>query len=194
METTAEAELIRFFAALADERSLRLAGHLVDRSATIQELATMLDMRPQVVTRLMTTLADAGLVSSTQHDGRTTWTLNIDALRDQRKRLLTRERIQSPADEPGTPEWNRTVLANFFDGDRLKEIPANLRKRQVVLAWLADQFDRDTRYPERDVNTIIKRHHPDSAALRRELIDHGYMSRADGIYWRVDRADQSTPG
>lgn len=187
MDTTAETELLRFFSALADERSLRIAGHLVEQEATIPELATDLGIRPQVVTRHLSTLADAGLVSSTQRDGRTTWTLDIDALRDQRKRLLARDRTPSPADDPGTPDWNRAVLGNFFDGKRLKEIPANPKKRQVILAWLVERFDRDTRYPEREVNEIIKKHHPDSAALRRELIDHGYMQRADGVYWRVER-------
>ncbi len=187
MDPAAETELRRFFSALADERSLRIAGHLVEQEATIPELAAVLDIRPQVVTRHLTTLAGAGLVSSTQLEGRTTWTLDIDALREQRKRLLARERTPSPADEPGTPDWNRAVLGNFFDGERLKEIPANPKKRQVILTWLVERFDRDTRYPEREVNEIIKKHHPDSAALRRELIDRGYMQRSDGVYWRVER-------
>jgi DNA-binding transcriptional ArsR family regulator len=191
METEASNELQRFFAALSDEERLRVAGVLAGRDATVQELATILRLRPQAISRHLSALSDAGLVRSTQDGALTRWMLDVDALREQRKRLLVRERAPSPADEPGTPEWERSVLISFFDGDRLKEIPVNLKKRQVILAWLAGQFDAGTRYPEREVNEIIKRHHPDASALRRELVDHRYMQREHGVYWRLDSPSPS---
>jgi hypothetical protein len=40
------------------------------------------------------------------------------------------------------------------------------------------------RYPEADVNTILASYHPDTAALRRYLVNEKLLSRADGIYWR----------
>jgi hypothetical protein len=43
----------------------------------------------------------------------------------------------------------------------------------------------DRRYPEREVNEIISRHHPDYASLRRALVDHGLMARDAGTYWRL---------
>jgi hypothetical protein len=189
MTSDPTSELQRFFAALSDEERLRVAGVLAGREATTQELAALLQMRPQSVSKHLATLATAGVVTSTQRGSLTSWSLDVEALREQRKRLLARERIASPADEPGTPEWERSVLSSFFDGERLKDIPASLRKRHVILAWLVERFDRDTRYPEREVNEIIKRHHPDAAALRRELVDHRYMRREKGVYWRIDRLE-----
>jgi hypothetical protein len=189
MTSDQSTELQRFFAALSDEERLRVAGALAGREATTQELATLLRMRAQDIAKHLATLANAGLITSTQRGSLTSWSLDVEALREQRKRLLARERVASPADEPGTPEWERSVLSSFFEGERLKEIPANLRKRHVILAWLVERFDRDTRYHEREVNEIIKRHHPDYAALRRELIDHRYMQRENGIYWRIDRSE-----
>jgi hypothetical protein len=180
-------ELRRFFAVLSDEERLQVAGVLAGREATTQELAALLRMRPQAVSKHLATLEEAGLIAAMQRGSLTCWSLDVVALREQRKRLLARERIPSPADEPGTPEWERSVLANFFEGERLKEIPANLAKRQVILAWLVERFDRDARYHEREVNEIIKRHHPDASALRRELVDHRYMERESGIYWRIDQ-------
>jgi hypothetical protein len=188
MDDTTIGELQRFFAALSDEERLRVAGILAGREATTQELAAILQMRIQTVSKHLATLAEAGLARSTQRGALTSWSLDIAALREQRKRLLARERVPSPADEPGTPEWERMVLSSFFDGERLKEIPANLKKRQVILAWLANRFEPDTHYPEREVNEIIKRHHPDASALRRELVDHRYMQRENGVYWRVEDA------
>ena len=182
MDADQSSELQRFFAALSDEERLQVAGVLASREATTQELAALLDMRPQAVSKHLATLAEVGIVQSTTRGALTSWSLDVAALREQRKRLLVRKRVPSPADEPGTPEWDRSVLASFFDGERLKEIPANLKKRHVILAWLVGRFDHDTRYHEREVNEIIKRHHPDASALRRELVDHRYMQRENGIY------------
>jgi hypothetical protein len=179
-------ELLSFFAALSDEERLRIAGALADRDLTTQELAALLRMRPPDVAKHLATLSEAGVILAIQRGDLTSWSLDLKRLRERRKRLLARERAASPADEPGTPEWERSVLTAFFDGERLKEIPANLKKRHVVLAWLADRFEPGVRYQEREVNEIIKRHHPDSAALRRELIDHQYMRRENGVYWRSD--------
>ncbi|MDB5097460.1 MAG: ArsR family transcriptional regulator, partial [Cyanobacteria bacterium RYN_339] len=68
--------------------------------------------------------------------------------------------------------------------ERLKEIPASRKKREVVLRWLADRFEIGPRYAEREVNEVIKRHHPDFATLRRELIGANLMQREAGEYWR----------
>jgi hypothetical protein len=50
-------------------------------------------------------------------------------------------------------------VARILDGDRLKSIPGDAKKRLIVLEWLVEQFDREMRYPESMVNEIIKRHH-----------------------------------
>lgn len=42
------------------------------------------------------------------------------------------------------------------------------------------------RYDERAVNAILKRHHPDSATLRRALVNYGLMRREAGVYWRLE--------
>src|SRR5262249_52653938 len=83
--------------------------------------------------------------------------------------------------------WERKVLRDFFAGDRLKEIPAQEKKRLVILRWLADQFEWGRNYSEREVNLLLKRFHPDFASLRRSLIGHRFMEREHGVYWRTRR-------
>jgi hypothetical protein len=81
--------------------------------------------------------------------------------------------------------WERKVLNNFLNGERLTQIPTTRKKRDVILHWLAEHFERGRAYPEREVNEVISRHHPDYATLRRELIGLGLMEREDGIYRRT---------
>lgn len=78
-----------------------------------------------------------------------------------------------------------SVLRAFLDEDgRLRRIPARHAKRQVVLDHVAQSFEVGVRYPESDVNELLHRFHPDHAALRRHLVDDGYLDRDHGVYWR----------
>jgi hypothetical protein len=82
-------------------------------------------------------------------------------------------------------EQDRKILQSCFRGDTLFEIPSSPRRLELVLFWLVEQFELERRYPERELNEIIKRYHPDFATLRRHLIDHGLMERENNIYWRT---------
>lgn len=82
------------------------------------------------------------------------------------------------------------VLHAFVVDGRLTGIPARERKRRIVLQWLAEtDFEPGQAYPERDVNMRLALRHRDVAALRRYLVEEGYLSRTDGSYRRRPEAD-----
>ena len=83
-----------------------------------------------------------------------------------------------------SPVARSRALAPFVRGQRLVAMPVKQAKRLVVLDWLAQDFEPGRRYSERMVNAIIAEHHPDTAALRRALVDHGFLDRTAGEYWR----------
>ena len=67
--------------------------------------------------------------------------------------------------------------------------------RQIVLKWLAEQFEHERRYREAEVNELLLTRHWDCATLRRELIGYGMMERESGVYWRCPEAEWRTaPG
>ena len=80
----------------------------------------------------------------------------------------------------------KTIRA-FFDGPRLRAIPARRRARVVVLLELLRRFEVGRVYPEREVNELLRLAHEDVASLRRELVDYRYLERADGRYWVSER-------
>jgi hypothetical protein len=89
------------------------------------------------------------------------------------------------ADEHGDePADVARVLRSFVRDGRLVSIPSVHSKRLVVLDWLTQRFEPGRRYSEQMVNLIIAQVHPDTAALRRYLVDDEFLSRADGEYWR----------
>lgn len=81
------------------------------------------------------------------------------------------------------------TLANFFDrAGKLKALPAQHRKRGIVLERLVQEFAPGRAYPEREVNEILRRFHDDVASLRRELIAWRFLVRKAGVYRRATSA------
>ena len=78
--------------------------------------------------------------------------------------------------------YGKTVRS-FFDGDRLRAVPAKRKARVVVLLELLKRFEAGRTYAEPEVNALLRQAHDDVAFLRRELVDYRYLERADGRYW-----------
>jgi excisionase family DNA binding protein len=85
------------------------------------------------------------------------------------------------------------IRRHFFDGNRLKTIPARRSKREVILRILALRFEPDRTYREVEVNEILKSAHPDFCTLRRELVMARLLTRERGIYRRgtADEVDSA---
>ena len=81
--------------------------------------------------------------------------------------------------------FEERVFAAFVEDGRLLRLPAQRKKRLVILRWLADQFRPAERYPEATINDILRRHGDDVDSLRRYLVDEELMHRRAGLYWRA---------
>ena len=178
--------LLRFFKALGDESRLKIVGILAQEERSVDELAAMLNLREPTVSHHLAKLKEIGLVSVTPECNRRRYRREVNVLNRLSRDLLEEETMASLAASTTEDAWERKVLTTFIDGDRLTAIPVSHKKRLVILKWLAAKFEPGVRYPEAEVNEIIKRHHPDSAALRREMIDRRIMARDGGVYWLVD--------
>ena len=105
---------------------------------------------------------------------------------------LSPENIASFANNIDTDAAETKILNNYFDSGQLKSLPASRKKRRVILKWLANQFEEDKTYPEKETNAILKQFHPDTATLRRERIGYRMMQREKGLYWRLPATDWRT--
>src|SRR6266566_2341460 len=138
---------------------------------TAAEVAQLLRLHPQVVQRKL----QAGA---------------IPGYRIGREWRVEREQLISWLEQHSnqrarTPEMR--VVENFFSADgRLRAIPAQRSKRNVVLERLAAEFEPARIYTEREVNTILHRFHDDVVTTRRELIAAKKLVRTkSGVYKRT---------
>lgn len=77
------------------------------------------------------------------------------------------------------------MLDTFVKDGRLVLMPTKRSKRLVVLDHLAQQFEPGRTYAEAEVNETLQRFHDDHAALRRYLVDEGFLTRDANVYWRT---------
>ncbi len=82
------------------------------------------------------------------------------------------------------PAPDADLVARFIKNGRLVIMPSKRSKLLLVLDHLAQEFEPGRSYPEPEVNEVLERYHPDYAALRRYLVDEGFMTREAGVYWR----------
>jgi hypothetical protein len=90
---------------------------------------------------------------------------------------LTLDRVQDASDDE--------LVARFIKNGRLVIMPSKRSKLRPVLDHIAQEFEPGKTYPETEVNEVLVRYNSDYAALRRYLVDEGFMSRDAGLYWRT---------
>lgn len=176
--------LLDFFRVMGNTDRLRIAGLLAGREHTAAELADALALKTRDVIEHLAALRWLGLVAAQVRGSESVYAFDSKALEALNRRLLSREALPTPLDHIADEEM-RAALRPFFQGQRIMSLPTSHRKFDLLIKWLATNFENGVRYTEQDVNAIIRRYHDDYATLRRALIDAGLMQRERGVYWRT---------
>lgn len=82
------------------------------------------------------------------------------------------------------------VLSTMFSSLnplKLKSFSTKEKKKIVILKKISEQFERNKKYSEKELNNIIKDIYEDFATIRRYLIEYGFMERTNDCkeYWLV---------
>lgn len=166
--------------ALLDPARLRVAGALVDTPLTIDALVTATALGRRTVLEAVGVLRQAGLVEAVEDR----FSLPAANLREVAASWADVPIPMDPSIAEGMGDDEREVLARFFRGRTLVEIPASRPRRRVVLERLALEFEPGRHYAERQVNEVLRAFHPDVATLRRHLVDEDLLDRDSTSYWR----------
>lgn len=139
-------------------------------------LATGLDQRE--VAAALRRLESGGLVGTER---------GVLRLHEERfKEAARAEAPPPPTDtELSADAATAAVLRIFAPDGRILSLPSSREKRRLLLEHVARVFEPGVRYPEREVNAILRAWHDDYAMLRRYLYDGGFLDRKDNVYWRI---------
>lgn len=184
--SSAERDLLaraELFKALGHPTRLLLVNLIAGAPRHTEELAEIVGVSPGTVSHHLGLLTKVGLLQARREQYYQIYTLAGDAMG---RRLGDLVRLSQPGLGVGDGQdaWRQRVLETFFVRGRLTHIPAQRKKRRVVLDRLVEEFEPDRDYPEPEVNRILVDYHDDVATLRRELVAERMLVRSGGIYRR----------
>lgn len=181
--------LPNLFKVLGNESRLRILQLLLTKSYCGEELAQMLQLSSATISHHMKKLEDAGLVIAKKDQYYTNYHVNQNYLMS----ILHADVLQNDLDRDQVVvkrhrAYQEKIIKDFFTPQgKLKSIPSQRKKREVILQKLVESFTLGERYSEKEVNLTLAMFHDDFCTLRRELVGFKLMEREDGTYWRVKR-------
>jgi hypothetical protein len=165
---------------LGSPQRLRVLAAVILGAGTVAEVRAATGLDARTVHREADRLIVAGAVEA-DADGRF-----VARTADLARVARSIAKVSSGAAPAAPPETQgERVRRAFLKDGRLDSIPSQRSKRLVILDVLAQEFEPGRRYSEQMVNLMLGKWHADTAALRRYLVDEGFLDRESGVYWRV---------
>ena len=184
-----ETEAIGLFKCLADKSRLQILKSLAVEDMYVERLAQRLGLTAATVSFHLKKLAQAGAVSSYKSPYYTMYALNRALFDTTILDIVQEESEEADLQAQRDEAYRQHVLDSFFQDGRLKTIPAQRKKKRIVLQALAQQFEPQRIYPESEVNAILARYHDDVCTLRRDLVGEGLLERDTQGYWRTQDSE-----
>ncbi len=182
---TNPSDILRVF---ADPTKLKLLAAVCDAPLPLHTLARVAGLSETEAMRQISILKEAGLLSETFAADGFRWQYQPSTLFEA---LAALKQDAKPAVGGEWTAEEAKVLGDFFVNDRLKTIPAQRKKKDIVVRYLVQQFDFGRTYTEQEVNFKLLDYHEDYATLRREMVDMKLMRRENGIYQRLPKQGEA---
>lgn len=180
-----ENEAISLFKCLADKSRLQILKSLAKEDMYVERLAERLGISAPTVSFHLKKLADAGAVTSVKSQYYTVYSLNKDVFEVSMLDIIREESDEAAEQAKRDEAYRKKVIDAFFEYGKLKAIPAQRKKERIVLEVIADAFEYDRVYSEREVNIIIADFYDDFCTIRRDMIAEKLMDRDSKGYWRL---------
>jgi biotin operon repressor len=152
----------------------------------VERLAQRLNLTPSTISFHLKKLEDAGIVYSTKDQYYQVYHLVESILKENILDLIKDESPEAALQKERDENYRRKVVESFFEYGKLKNIPAQRKKRLIILQEILKEFEPGRKYTEKEVNLIIANFHDDFCTIRREMISEGMMQREGAIYQRKE--------
>jgi DNA-binding transcriptional ArsR family regulator len=173
--------LVQFHKVMSDPTRIRILVLLSKGSKHGQTLAGILGLTPPAVSHHMSKLRELNLVGEHRDKNTVYFHVNKSILEHYASGLI--DILQQEEDVMKYNAEHQKIVDNFSLKDgRLKTIPAQRKKKLILLHHIAKGLKRGKVYEEKEINEYIKQYHDDYATIRREFIINQIMYREKGRY------------
>lgn len=178
-----ETDAIKLFKCLADKSRLQILKSLLNEDMYVERLAERLGLTPPTISFHLKKLEDAGAVKSYKDQYYTMYSICRDVFMTSIIDIISEESTEVGEQNEREEAYRRKVIEAFIEYGKLKSIPAQRKKKRIILELIAEKFEPGRHYTEREVNIIIADFNDDFCTLRRDMISEGILKREKSEYW-----------
>jgi hypothetical protein len=177
-------KIVEFHKALGDLTRVRIVALLQQGPLHGQAIAGKLGLKPPTITHHIAKLREVGLIKERRDKNTIYFSLNTKILEGSAMAILSIGKDRDVNMEFAVTDQERaSILKNFFTSEgKLKNYPAQRKKKIVVLEHMVKGLEFGKVYPEKEINEYLKQYFDDYATLRRELIICQFMYRENNLY------------
>ncbi|MCD7035568.1 metalloregulator ArsR/SmtB family transcription factor [Metabacillus sp. GX 13764] len=175
--------MVNFHKTLGDPTRIRILALLKNGPLHGQAIAGKLGLKPPTITHHMAKLRELGLIQERREKNTIYFTLNAKKLEFSATAILRMIAEEAGEETEVKGKEYSQVVQNFITPDgKLKQIPAQRKKKIMVMTHMVQGLKQGVVYEEKEINEFLKTFHEDFATLRRELVMNQFMYRKNSKY------------
>lgn len=178
-------KVVAFYKTMGDPTRIRIVAILAKGPLHGQAIAGKLGLSAPTITHHLKKLRDIHVVYDRRVKNTIYFYLNESLINHQAKVFteLLEKKGEELEEMVESSIERQKIIENFFTKDgKLKNIPAQRKKKLIVFEHMIRGLKIGEKYEEKQLNEFIKQFHDDYATIRREFIINHYMFRENGIY------------
>ncbi|MCA1039671.1 DUF2087 domain-containing protein [Bacillus infantis] len=177
--------LVAFHKTMGDPARIRIIALLSNGPLHGQAIAGKLGLTPPTITHHLNKLKAINSIYQRRDKNTIYYYVNESVIKQQAEVLINLFDKKEGEMEKMLEMHNekQKVIENFITKEgKLKNIPAQRKKKLFIFEHIASGLKMGKKYPEKELNEYIKKFHEDYATIRREFIINHFMYRENGIY------------
>lgn len=180
-------KIVTFHKVIGDLTRLRILMVLKEKPLCGMEIAERVGVTTATISHHMQKLKEIAVVYDRRDKNTIYFHLDLNTLERKAGSMMSMLQKGDSSDgdvnQDKESKYRNNVLKNFFTIDlKLKNIPAQRKKKRIVLEKIIEDLQIGKDYTEKEINEHILQYHEDFATIRREFIINHYFYRENGIY------------
>ncbi|PKG23240.1 DUF2087 domain-containing protein [Niallia nealsonii] len=176
--------IVNFHKTIGDPTRIKIIALLANKSWNGQALAGKLGLSAPTITHHLKKLREINVVYERRDKNTIYFYLNKSIMKQQLEALSNlMEKNQGHTEMDVSSDEEMAIIQIFFTPDgKLKNIPAQRKKKLVVFRYMIKGLKAGKKYKETEINEYIIQFFDDYATIRREFITNHFMYREKNQY------------
>ncbi|MCL2189609.1 MAG: metalloregulator ArsR/SmtB family transcription factor [Defluviitaleaceae bacterium] len=172
---------LALFKCLADASRLQILKSLCKEAMYVEQLAERLGLSSATISNHLKKLEEIGAVQSKRAQYYTMYALCGDVFAPRIIDLI-RQEDADPSADAREAEYRQKILVTFIRDGKIERMPAQLKKKIILVEEIACVFEAGTPYSEKEMNLKIADFYDDFCMVRRFFVDYGLFTRENNVY------------